>query len=85
MKEVKSEISFLGIDKMNEFQLSVLYLSANIWYGVTCSYADFVAIKTTEYEAYIYIHSVAARYYGLFLDKFRRPNKSVITAIISQK
>jgi len=70
-----NEIQHTGFNNLNEYQLSLLYLSDCIWYGYNKSYAEWVKVKETTYPIGKVTTSAGCKFYQSVLDKFRPHSK----------
>ena len=76
--KIYNDIEHTKFDKLNEFQLSFLYLANCIWYGYGKPYAEWAKVKTTQYPIGTYIYSDGCNFYQSVLDTFRPHSKLVL-------
>jgi hypothetical protein len=76
--KIYNDIEHTKFDKLNEFQLSFLYLANCIWYGYKKTYAEWAKVETTEYPIGTYIYSDGCKFYLSVLDTFRPHSKLVL-------
>lgn len=75
--KIYNDIEFVGFNKLNNYQLSFLYLCNSIWYGNKKPYSEWVKVKITEYPIGTYIYSDGCKFYQSVLDMFRPHSKIV--------